>query len=74
MAWTGVQLQHATQTAVFGKEGEKTVTVRAGDSWSSRIPRVIGYLEDFDVNLVPVPSPNSLAEFLDGIPTFEENP
>jgi hypothetical protein len=63
MAWTGIQLQHDTRTAVFGKEGKKTVTVHAGDSWSSRTPRVIGYLEDFSVNLIPVVSENSDADF-----------
>lgn len=54
VAWTGIQLWPSTITAVFGKQGEKTVTVRAGDRWSSRTPRVIGYLEDFGVNLIPV--------------------
>ena len=53
MAWTGIQMRHDTVPAIHSVAGEKTYTMCTGDRWSSRTPKVIGYLEDFDLMITP---------------------
>ena len=45
LAWTGVQLMDVQIPGINGDEG-KTFDVKVGEQWSSRNPRVVGYIDD----------------------------
>lgn len=52
VAWTGIHITHSTHPVGFG-DTTHNKTVRPGDPWSSRAPRVVGYLQDMDIAFRP---------------------
>lgn len=49
-AWTGIQLTEGDVQGVGGDAG-KTFHQKIGDQWSSRNPKVVGYIEDITCKL-----------------------
>jgi len=49
LTWTGIHLRHDKITDSNGR----THTVKPTDPWTSRNPRVLGYLENFYISLQP---------------------
>jgi hypothetical protein len=55
VAWLGIQLRHLTLPGAMTHDGQDKI-LKPGDKWSSRTPRVIGYLDQMDILFAPVQS------------------